>query len=581
MANVPRSVTLALMLAAAAAATPSQAQSGLAVQEGRVVADDGVSLRYRMIGEGGEAVIVANTAAWLEEEFAVLAHDRTVIFFDARNRGGSDRVTDPQRIGMDREVRDIDEVRRHLGFDRVALIGWSYVGALVTLYARDYPDRVSRLVLIGALPPQTGTMAYGRGRGAGPDTAGVARIAALRAGEVDRSDPTGFCREHVRAVDLPPRMGSYRAIGRYRSDPCRFENEWPANLSAAVGAVIGQLGAWDWRPGLGDVRAPALVVHGTEDFVPIEGAVEWATALPDARIVRVAGAGHLPWLEAPEAVLGAIDTFLRGTWPTTAERVPDGRSAASEEVWASHDSFWQGLLSGDTLLLETLLADDWELAAGQGRRSKTEFLALFRDGQLRYDSISHSEVRVSRYGDAGVARGRALAWYTFGGQEGQERLQYLGVFGRVGQQWHMRAYQSAVAAVQPAPAGDQSDRDDVAAAVAGIYAAINSGSADHVIAYMAAGGYTEITASGRLASLDEAYIRRVLVPGFSADFRAVDLDIRVYTGVALVTGYRVGGILRPGAAPADARLGLSMLWVRDAAGTWRLTHVHLSPAPAG
>jgi proline iminopeptidase len=580
MAALPRLVTLTLMLAAAAAATPSHAQSGLAVQEGRVVTDDGVGLRYRMIGEGGEAVIVANTAAWLEEEFGVLARDRTVIFFDARNRGGSDRVTDPQRVGMDREVRDIDEVRRHLGFDRVALIGWSYVGALVTLYARDYPDRVSRLVLIGALAPHTGTMAHGRGRGAGPDTAGVARIAALRAGDVDRRDPTGFCREHVRAVDLPPRMGSHRAIERYRSDPCRFENEWPANLSAAVGAVIGQLGAWDWRHGLGDVRAPALVVHGTEDFVPIEGAVEWATALPDARIVRVAGAGHLPWLEAPEAVLGAIDTFLRGTWPTTAERVPDGGPATSEEVRASHDSFWQGLLSGDTLLLRTLLADDWELAAGQGRRSKTEFLELFRDGQLRYDSISHSEVRVSRFGDAGIARGRALAWYTFGGQGGQERLQYLAVFGRVGQQWHMRAYQSAVAALQPAPAGARSARDDVAAAVAAIYEAINAGNADHVIEYMAAGGYTEITASGRLASLDEAYIRRVLVPGFSADFRAVDLDVRVHTGVALVTGYRVGGILRQG-APSDARLALSMVWVQDAAGTWRLAHVHLSPAPAG
>jgi glyoxylase-like metal-dependent hydrolase (beta-lactamase superfamily II) len=125
-----------------------------------------------------------------------------------------------------------------------------------------------------------------------------------------------------------------------------------------------------------------------------------------------------------------------------------------------------------------------------------------------------------------------------------------------------------------------SDRDDVAAAVAGIYEAINSGNADLVVRYMAAAGYTEMTASGRLFRLDEAYIRRVLIPGFSADFRAVDLDVRVYTGVALVTGYRIGGILQQGAAPSDARLGLSMLWVRDAAGSWRLAHVHLSPAPA-
>jgi proline iminopeptidase len=292
------------------------------VREGHIVTDDGVRLRYRMIGSGADAVIVANTAAWLEDELATLARDRTLIFFDARNRGGSDRVTDPQRLGMDREVRDIDEIRRQLGFDRVALIGWSYVGALVTLYARENPDRVSRLVLIGTMAPRAATIALGRGRGAGPDQAGVARIAALRADTLDRSNPTGFCREHVRLVDLPPRMGDHGAIEHYRSDPCRFENEWPANLSASVGAVIARLGAWDWRQSVDDVQVPALVVHGTDDFVPIEGAIEWVTALPEARLVRVAGAGHLPWLEAPDAVLGAIDTFLNGAWPATAERVP-------------------------------------------------------------------------------------------------------------------------------------------------------------------------------------------------------------------------------------------------------------------
>jgi proline iminopeptidase len=293
-----------------------------AVREGHIVTDDGVRLRYRMIGSGAHAVIVANTAAWLEDELATLAGNRTLVFFDARNRGGSDRVTDPQHLGMVREARDIDEIRRQLGFDRVALIGWSYVGALVTLYARDYPDHVSRLVLIGAMAPRAETMALGRGRGAGPDTAGVAHIGALRADALDRSNPTGFCREHVRLVDLPPRMGSHRAIEHYRSDPCRFENEWPANLSAAVGSVIASLGAWDWRQSVSDVQTPALVVHGTADAVPIEGAVEWVTALPDARLLRVAGAGHLPWLEAPDAVLGSIDTFLNGAWPATAEPWP-------------------------------------------------------------------------------------------------------------------------------------------------------------------------------------------------------------------------------------------------------------------
>ena len=131
------------------------------------------------------------------------------------------------------------------------------------------------------------------------------------------------------------------------------------------------------------------------------------------------------------------------------DRAPmQDRTGGVEEVGASNDSFWDALVSGDTLLLQELLVEDWALAAGQSRRSKADFLALFRDGQLRYDSISHSDVNVARYGNTGVVRGRTVAWYTFRQEPGQERLQYLAVFGKVGQEWRMLAYQSAVAAVQ-------------------------------------------------------------------------------------------------------------------------------------
>jgi hypothetical protein len=119
-----------------------------------------------------------------------------------------------------------------------------------------------------------------------------------------------------------------------------------------------------------------------------------------------------------------------------------------DEIGAVNDSFWHALVSGDTLLLQDLLVEEWALAAGQSRRPKADFLALFRDGQLRYDSISHSDVSVTRYGNTGVVKGRVVAWYTFRQQPGQERLQYLAVFGKVGAQWRMLAYQSAVAAVQ-------------------------------------------------------------------------------------------------------------------------------------
>jgi pimeloyl-ACP methyl ester carboxylesterase len=46
--------------------------------------------------------------------------------------------------------------------------------------------------------------------------------------------------------------------------------------------------------------------------------------LPNARLLTVTGAGHAPWIEAPDLVFRAIDVFLRGAWPAEAEQVADG-----------------------------------------------------------------------------------------------------------------------------------------------------------------------------------------------------------------------------------------------------------------
>ena len=37
--------------------------------------------------------------------------------------------------------------------------------------------------------------------------------------------------------------------------------------------------------------------------------------------MTIDAAGHAPWIESPDAVFGAIDTFIGGAWPDAAERV--------------------------------------------------------------------------------------------------------------------------------------------------------------------------------------------------------------------------------------------------------------------
>jgi pimeloyl-ACP methyl ester carboxylesterase len=56
-------------------------------------------------------------------------------------------------------------------------------------------------------------------------------------------------------------------------------------------------------------------------FAPYGAGREWADGLPTARLLTLDRAAHQSWVDEPDAVLNAIDGFLRGTWPERAESI--------------------------------------------------------------------------------------------------------------------------------------------------------------------------------------------------------------------------------------------------------------------
>ena len=96
--------------------------------------------------------------------------------------------------------------------------------------------------------------------------------------------------------------------------------------------MFDAFGDWDWTNDVAEYSNPVLIIHGTADPVPIEGAQEWVQSFPNARLFRVEGAGHLPWLEQSEVVIEAITTFLSGNWPggSIGHDQPTATNAESE-----------------------------------------------------------------------------------------------------------------------------------------------------------------------------------------------------------------------------------------------------------
>ncbi|HEV7183679.1 MAG: alpha/beta fold hydrolase [Actinomycetales bacterium] len=103
------------------------------------------------------------------------------------------------------------------------------------------------------------------------------------------------------ASKLPPRpaptpealailAGNAAALDAYAGDPYMHDP-----------TLLGRLSAID---------VPTLVIWGESDGVfSVEFGRAFAAAIPGARFVTVAEAGHLPWIEEPSPVFAAIDEF--------------------------------------------------------------------------------------------------------------------------------------------------------------------------------------------------------------------------------------------------------------------------------
>ncbi len=135
-----------------AGASLAQAADHSGPAEDVVQVDDGVKLAYRSVGSGADVVVIP-VAVLTSPHFDKLAQGRRLVYYDPRGRGKSD-VGPLSAVSVDRATRDLEEMRRRLGIERMALIGFSGYGLEMAIYALAHPERVTRLVQLCPVPPR-------------------------------------------------------------------------------------------------------------------------------------------------------------------------------------------------------------------------------------------------------------------------------------------------------------------------------------------------------------------------------------------------------------------------------------------
>jgi proline-specific peptidase len=275
---------------------------------------DGQRLAYRRTGSGPTLVCHGGgpgfSALYLGD-LAGLDRELELVLLDPRGTGGSDRPADAQAYTIADYAGDLEELRRHLGLERIDLFGHSHGGIVAIEYAARYPDRIGRLILASTLarfaPEQVAAMETAMRAYEGEPWYDDAR-AALEAEEAGEFATDEELAELV-FRELLFYFARFGDVERAYLETLRVETPNADTLRFFNQEVFP---VFDLRPELERISAPALVVTGERDFItgPV-CAAELEQGLREVRKVVIPGAGHFVFVEAPDAFRRAVLEFLQ------------------------------------------------------------------------------------------------------------------------------------------------------------------------------------------------------------------------------------------------------------------------------
>jgi pimeloyl-ACP methyl ester carboxylesterase len=251
-----------------------------------------VHIAWERRGAGRPVVLVHGLgyARWGWEPVVNRLEERyEVVLLDNRGIGGSEAPPGPYTAAEMAE--DVLSVLDEAGIERAHVVGTSLGGMIAQELVLAEPARVDKLVLVCTTP-------------GGPNAAPMPAVTAQLLAETRSLEPLVALRRFIENALAPnPPEELVQGILAHRLATAQPLAAWMAQ--AAAGASFD---AWDR---LGDVRAPTLILHGTDDVVVDPANADLlAERIVGARVVRFEGCGHLLFWEEPARFVEVVGEFL-------------------------------------------------------------------------------------------------------------------------------------------------------------------------------------------------------------------------------------------------------------------------------
>ncbi len=266
----------------------------------RITTDDGVALEAEVAGAGPGLVLVHGFGG-AKEDFAdhvdALAREHTVVVFDHRGHGASDKPDERDAYTLDRLALDVLQVADAAGLERFRLLGHSMGGMVARKVVIREPGRVEALVMMdtsaGPIP------------GFDPALVEIAAEVAFTEGK----DALKALLDAAATLETPAYQRELAERPGYRE----FQDRKWADCSVTMwGALALELARQtDERAALAAaLQGPLLVLVGEQDDPFVQAAELITEAIPSAELVVIADAGHSPQFENADAWRAALTGFL-------------------------------------------------------------------------------------------------------------------------------------------------------------------------------------------------------------------------------------------------------------------------------
>lgn len=242
-----------------------------------------IELAYTRRGKGTPLLLLHGYPLdhHLWDDVAPLLEDTfDLILPDLRGFGESTTADSP--FTMDDYASDIADLLDQLGIQKTAIVGHSMGGYVALAFARLYPERVSGLGLVSsqvlADPPDRKEGRY------------------KSAADVSDKGIGGVVETMTPKFTSDERLQAFARETMERQQPAAF-----------IGALKAMAERMDSTPLLSSFNFPVVIIHGEADaLIPIDRAREVKNAIPQAHLVELNGAGHMPMMEAKEETAKAL-----------------------------------------------------------------------------------------------------------------------------------------------------------------------------------------------------------------------------------------------------------------------------------